>query len=362
MFLRFLPLPLPALLFFIINFEFASSLTVSTSHSMEIIEVYEPVGCSVSDDAVKENDHVTVEVSISSLEQESLYRSSVEKFVIGGKGTIQAINAGLPGMCVGSRRKLIAPPALAYGVSGAGTLRPLIGIDTFVAIDDPNAANLQAERRRMLQEKDIIVEIGVLSVTTKEEYTIFDCFASNTLDKQAMETCALRRFQDLSDVTVVDDHGNTILMNAVQLDMKTLFSQVLNGKSSKMTMSDYVNLQKSSGHSALFYAVQNEDTFYVKALLKRGADPNVSLKETGWTPIHFAGKIGEIEHVKFMLNYGGNPMATTTEGLSILDAAGERPYSFRSKLIQYLNEALDAIYDEEDRLEDGAGERSTGEL
>jgi len=45
-----------------------------------------------------------------------------------------------------------------------------------------------------------------------------------------------------------------------------------------------------------------------------------------------------------------------------LDAAGERPYSFRSKLIQYLNEALDAIYDEEDRLEDGAGERSTGEL
>ena len=130
--------------------------------------------------------------------------------------------------------------------------------------------------------------------------------------------------------------------------MVTLFAQVLNGKSTRMPMSDYVNLAKESGHSAIFYAIGNEDESITKALLKRGANPNAELKSTGWTPMHFAAKLGTVEQLKLFLDYGGDPLKSTNDGQSILDCAEGRPFSFRSKVMHFLNEALDAIYDEED--------------
>ena len=119
-----------------------SALSVTTSYDMEVINIFDPPGCTTSSSdggaTVQESDHVTVELSIATTDQDTLYRSSVEKYVVGSRSNIVALNEGLAGMCLGSRRKIIAPPALAYGVAGAGTLLPLVGLDTFQSVDDPN--------------------------------------------------------------------------------------------------------------------------------------------------------------------------------------------------------------------------------
>ena len=105
------------------------AVQVQQSHELEVIEVFTPPGCG-RDGGVAKGDHATVEVSMSTLNQDILYRSSIEKVKLGTPDVIMALNEGLKGMCVGSRRKLIAPPALAYGVPGANTLLPLVGIST----------------------------------------------------------------------------------------------------------------------------------------------------------------------------------------------------------------------------------------
>ena len=60
--------------------------------------------------------------------------------------------------------------------------------------------------------------------------------------------------------------------------------------SSSVSKAD-VNYAKPTGHTALFYAIAQKDNSVLKVLLKRGADPNSTLKQPdslGWTPLHFA--------------------------------------------------------------------------
>ena len=107
-----------------------------------------------------------------------------------------------------------------------------------------------------------------------------------------------------------------------------------------------VQFAKPSGHTALFYAVAQPNdssgsTTTLKALLKRGADPNVALKQPdslGWTPLHFgmysarssasarvpcewrrrimnsfslsmpACKFENVKHAQLLLDYGKEPV------------------------------------------------------
>lgn len=89
-------------------------------------------------------------------------------------------------------------------------------------------------------------------------------------------------------------------------------------------------------------------TAIMKALLTRGADPNVYLTQgdlLGWTPLHFACKAGSIKHAMLLLEFGANALAETSDGKSVLDVAKDVPYSVRKQLANVLNDALERIED-----------------
>merc|ERR1719473_666831 len=128
-----------------------------------------------------------------------------------------------------------------------------------------------------------------------------------------------------------------------------------------------VNAVDQFGNSALFYAVTQAEgdvkgNMILKALLKRGAEPNVALKQPdaiGWTPLHYACRFENIKHAQMLLDFGANPLAETSDGQTVLDAASKAQYSVRKKLADILNEALERM-DPDDEEEEEEEETSAG--
>ena len=126
-------------------------------------------------------------------------------------------------------------------------------------------------------------------------------------------------------------------------------------------MSQYLNVAKPSGHTALFYAVQQSDPVILKVLMRKGADPNMKLgpyeKSAGWTAMHFAVFAGNKHYLKTMLSFGGDPYATTDSGLSILDACdvGGHGPSCKRQVMQILNDRIDEMDEEDERVGAGGG-------
>ena len=77
-----------------------------------------------------------------------------------------------------------------------------IFMNTVATLTHPAAVkNEEASRRRILQEQDIMIEVEVLSIITKEDYKIFECFETKSLENKYQEICALRRLEELGDIT-----------------------------------------------------------------------------------------------------------------------------------------------------------------
>lgn len=80
--------------------------------------------------------------------------------------------------------------------------------------------------------------------------------------------------------------------------------------------------------------------------MKLGADPNAALIQPGsegWTALHFACKFHNLKHAALLLEYGANPLAETADGQTVLDVAADAPHSFRKKLANILNDALERM-------------------
>ncbi len=88
-----------------------------------------------------------------------------------------------------------------------------------------------------------------------------------------------------------------------------------------------VNVAESDGDTALWIATTESSTEVMKALLKKGADPNVPSKSMGFngdTPLHMAAMNGLIDAVKVLLDYGASPAIRNAAGRTPLEVANPK--------------------------------------
>ena len=77
------------------------------------------------------------------------------------------------------------------------------------------------------------------------------------------------------------------------------------------------------------------------------------------TPLHYACRFENIKNAQMLLDFGANPLAETSDGQTVLDAASKAQYSVRKKLADILNEALERM-DPDDEEEEEEEEASAG--
>jgi hypothetical protein len=158
-----------------------------------------------------------------------------------------------------------------------------------------------------IENSEIFIEFKVMGITTADDYQIFNYM------KMKNYPGVVQMIDEKKGVNALDEWGHSILMLAVKENELTLVATLLNARMPKVN----VNLAKSSGYTALFYAIENRDTSILKALLRRGANPNIALSQEGAkgnTPLHFACLMEKQKHTELLLEYGANPMAINEYG------------------------------------------------
>ena len=75
--------------------------------------------------------------------------------------------------------------------------------------------------------------------------------------------------------------------------------------------------------SPLAYAIEQDDTVMIEAVLKRGADVNLRDQENGETPLMFAARYSTPDVVRTLLDAGADATAKNKEGKTALVIAGE---------------------------------------
>lgn len=149
--------------------------------------------------------------------------------------------------------------------------------------------------------------ITIHNITTHTNYQIFDALKAENL------SLAMDLIQSRIGTNAVDEWGQTPLMVAIVRNFMPVVSALFNAVGPSVD----VNYAKPSGYSAIFYSVDNKNTDVLAALLKRGANPNISLREKsslGNTPLHFACLLEKPKHAELLLRYGANPLAKNQHG------------------------------------------------
>jgi ankyrin repeat protein len=154
---------------------------------------------------------------------------------------------------------------------------------------------------------EINIEFKVMGITSADDYQIFNYMKMKNYQGVA------EMIDNKKGVNALDEWGQSILMLAARENELTVVATLLNARMPKVN----VNAAKSSGYTALFYAIENRDTNILKALLRRGANPNVLLKQEGAvgnTPLHFSCLMEKQKHTELLLEYGADVMAVNEYG------------------------------------------------
>eukprot|EP01041_Mallomonas_annulata_P000184 gene184-317_t len=199
------------------------------------------------------------------------------------------IQRGLKGMCENATR------VLKWDSTMNLNLNPLITINGITESE----------------ESELIVSLKLHHITDSNDYQIIDAFKTNNI------SLVLDLITEQKGINALDEWGQTSLMIAVQKEQVEVVAALLNARMPKVM----INTQKSSGYTALFYAVELKTPMILKALLRRGADPNVSLLQQGArgnTPLHFACLMEKAEHAAQLLEFGANTQAVNEWGMTPL--------------------------------------------
>jgi len=185
------------------------------------------------------------------------------------------------------------------------------------------------------------IRIHLVYLTSAADYQVI-----NALEERNFGTALKLINEEHLGINARDKFGMTSLMIAIINKQDVLIGTLLNSYKPRLD----INAQNPQGYTALAYAVGNPggSTSIVRALLKRGADPNLYILQPqsgGWTPLHFACRLADLNTVSVLLDFGANPLALGFAEENVFDVAehAQTPYAFRKQLANLLNAALDKM-------------------
>ena len=101
------------------------------------------------------------------------------------------------------------------------------------------------------------------------------------------------------------------------------------------------------------YEVRKEDKLeIIKSLLDNGSDPNVYNLYSGFTPLHWAARYGEVKIIRMLLNSGAHEYTPDHKGFFPIDYAGKFNHQEAMKIL--INVSLENIkkYEVTNKLKD----------
>lgn len=193
-------------------------------------------------------------------------------------------------------------------------------------------------------EDGVSIRLTVDSITTATDYQIFSSLREGNI------TQALDLIDSHIGVNALDEWGQTPLIIAVQMNRMEVIAALLNTRMPKVD----VNAAKSSGYTALHYAIEKSSPSIVAGLLRRGADPNAQTLQEGSkgnTPLHFACLFEKTKHAELLLEFGAIPNALNQHGktpLQLVPADAVRSTKvFFKKMIEDAEKKLKSAQDAE---------------
>lgn len=287
--------------------------------SYETEEIFTPNDC---EKIAQPGDHVLIEFSLEYENQTSFQSVSAPDalfHIVLDFSDELPIHAGLKGMCQNASRKLL------WNVGREAILDPL-GSGTVDGLPDLDEVTDQ-----------VSATVKVVHITTAEEYQIFEPLRESNI------TRVFELLDAKIGVNAVDEFGETPLLIAVRQNLDFVISYLLNARMPRPE----INFAKSSGYTALFYAIVSKSEFITQVLLRRGADPNAIIKQPGSignTPLHFACQQEKQKHSQVLLQYGADLFATNEHGATPFDLiprdASRQTKIFFKKMFEEAAEAL----------------------
>ena len=160
------------------------------------------------------------------------------------------------------------------------------------------------------QHESINIQLKVHHITNTSQYELFEAIKPPPAGNNSR---ALDLIDSHIGINSFDEFGQTPLMISVISNNLMVFASLLN---THYPQAD-CNLTKSSGYSAVIYAVQNNNLGFLQALLRKRANPNIPIVQSGSkgnTALHFAFLLEKYKHAELLLQYGANPHAVNEFG------------------------------------------------
>mmetsp|Transcript_25947 Transcript_25947/g.24795 ORF Transcript_25947/g.24795 Transcript_25947/m.24795 type:complete len:322 (-) Transcript_25947:52-1017(-) len=291
------------------------SHTTGTSNSLRTEDYFVPESC---EKIAEQSDHLLIEYEfvfangsrgLSVLAPDQLFHMQLSNL------DDLPITKALKGMCQNATRDFIWDSALDVNFSPF-----VIGKSAYSSYNET-----------------MTIRVHLNHLTTQPDYLIFDALRLENHGE------ALEIIRESRGINAVDEWGQSTLMIVVAIQNYAVFAALMNTRRPTVD----VNLVKSSGFTALFYAVQHASIEIVQALLRRGADPNSAVLQEGSrgnTPLHFACLLEKIKQIEALLEYGADPFMINQYGQTPFELIPEdTPRSTKLHLQKIFNVAAERM-------------------